>query len=171
MSVFTKKFLRLNAAGQGDVLISADTISPFSTTHDVETTVSASVGYQNLDVSVSYNSPSVAVGTNTSVTSNKLIDSSATFITDGVSVGDKVANLRAKQMGTVVSVDSETELTLDFNRFPTLNELYNIYTPDWEMERVLTDGIQKAVSTKWREAIVDVEVPSGITILKIFDMP
>ena len=60
-----------------------------------------------------------STGTNTSVTATKLVDSDATFQTDGVNVGDVVLDTSTGG-GTftkVTSVDSETELTLDDDIF------------------------------------------------------
>ena len=165
MSVFTRKFLRFNAAGQGSILLSADTINTLYTNNDWMSNLVGAVGYQNWQNFIYYDSPSVASGASTSVVTNKLVDSSATFITDGVSVGDIVSNLPSGfSYETVVSVDSETELTLTGDIFTAANEAYNIYTPEYKLEETLLDSIQKAVSTKWREAIIDVEVPEGITI-------
>lgn len=65
-----------------------------------------------------------ASGTNDSIQANSLVDSTATFISDGVVVGDIVANLSANPpaVGYVGTVVSETELTLvdyDGNPFDT----------------------------------------------------
>jgi len=164
MSVFTKKFLRLNSDAQGSVLISADTISMFSTNMDVYTTTTASVGYQNLYVRLFSDSPSKASGKSTSVTTNKLVDSLATFITDGISVGDRVGNYWQSGGADVVSVDSETELTLSDDLFSSTDEFYNIYTPSYALEESMADNIKKAISSKWRNAVLDFEVPEGVVI-------
>lgn len=164
MSVFTKKFLRLNSDSQGSVLLSADTISMFSTNAALQTDVFGVVGYQNLNVRLISNSPSKASGKSTSVVSLKLVDSSATFITDGVSVGDRVGNWYGQSNADVVSVDSETELTLTADIFGTTDEFYNIYTPDYALEESMADNIEKAISSKWRNAVLDFEVPEGVLI-------
>lgn len=57
-------------------------------------------------------------GTGTSAAANKLIDSGATFQTDGVVVGATVYNTTSNAKALVSSVDSETQLTLDTNIFP-----------------------------------------------------
>jgi hypothetical protein len=69
----------------------------------------------------------VETGTNTTATSLKLIDSAATFITNGVATGDVVHNDTAQTAATVVSVDSETQLTLNANIFTTTAQVYTVY--------------------------------------------
>lgn len=66
-------------------------------------------------------------GTNTTATSLKLIDSAATFITSHVYPGDVIHNDTASTAATVVSVDSETQLTLNANIFTTTAQAYTIY--------------------------------------------
>ena len=66
-------------------------------------------------------------GTNTTATSLKLIDSTATFITKNVKTGDVVHNDTAGTAATVVSVDSETQLTLNANIFTTTAQAYAVY--------------------------------------------
>lgn len=61
-----------------------------------------------------------STGVNTSIAGLKLIDVNATFITDGVVVGDAVYNLShptLSRFAKVTAVDSETQLSIDFNRF------------------------------------------------------
>lgn len=50
-------------------------------------------------------------GTSTSVTSTTMTDTSATFISDGVSPGDQITNATQGGYTRVVSVDSETQIT------------------------------------------------------------
>lgn len=67
-----------------------------------------------------------AKGTNTSVTTNKLIDSSATFISDDVVAGMEVYIVYQREFTTIASVDSETELTLNADLFTTSPQNYLI---------------------------------------------
>lgn len=69
----------------------------------------------------------IAGGTNTTATANKLINSAATYITKNVRTGDVVHNDTAGTAATVVSVDSETELTLNANIFPSTAQAYAVY--------------------------------------------
>lgn len=56
-------------------------------------------------------------GQNTSTSANKLIDSGTTFISNGVAATDTVYNDTDSTNAAVVSVDSETQLTLDADIF------------------------------------------------------
>ena len=67
-------------------------------------------------------------GTNTSATAFKLIDSGASFITNGIIVGCVVKNTTDNTYSSVVSVDSQTQLTLKTNIFPTTPKGYAVYS-------------------------------------------
>ena len=73
----------------------------------------------------------ISEGTTTTVTADKLIDSAATFTTDGVAVGDRarVENVNGVSYALVTSVDSQTQLTLDANIVVSTTEVYIIETP------------------------------------------
>jgi hypothetical protein len=58
-------------------------------------------------------------GSNTSNTANKLVDSTASFLSDGIVEGDIVLNESSNAIAEVVSVDSNTALTLSSNLFPS----------------------------------------------------
>ena len=86
--------------------------------------------------------------------SNLLIDSSATFITDGVKKGDIVeANA---PFTTVVSVDSETQITLADYNIGTAAQGYGIYSDFNEPVRFIQNAIADALSSKWTEPIYEV---------------
>ena len=68
----------------------------------------------------------LAAGTNTSVASLQLVDSGATFITDGVKVDDIVVNTDTGNVSTVLSVDSQTTLTLTDDIFTATPDNYKI---------------------------------------------
>jgi len=67
-------------------------------------------------------------GTSTTVTASKLIDSTGLFITNNVKTGDVVHNDTAGTAATVVSVDSETQLTLNANIFTATAQVYVVYS-------------------------------------------
>lgn len=74
--------------------------------------------------SISIDPNNLTIGQVTSVSANKLIDSSATFITNGIRPGDVIYKYTSNPSvwsagvsATVVSVDSETQLTLDTDIF------------------------------------------------------
>jgi len=68
------------------------------------------------DAQVAFEPPTTTVSdgsaTSASADGKTLIDSAATFVTDGVIAGANVVNSTTGAFGTVISVDSETQLTL-----------------------------------------------------------
>lgn len=72
----------------------------------------------------------ITSGSNTSFVVNLLVDSAATFITDGIGTDYVVANLVTGQVATVISVNSETSITLSDNIFPVRNTDYKIFSPE-----------------------------------------
>lgn len=70
----------------------------------------------------------IETGTSTTVTALKLIDSTGIFITNNVKTGDVVHNDTFGTVATVVSVDSQTQLTLNANIFTATAQLYTIYS-------------------------------------------
>jgi hypothetical protein len=66
-------------------------------------------------------------GTSTSVVASKLVDSTATFITNNVKTGDIVYNDTDETAATVVSVDSQTQLTLNADIFTATAEIFTVY--------------------------------------------
>jgi hypothetical protein len=69
----------------------------------------------------------IAGGSNTSTTAFKLINSAALYITKNVKTGDVVHNDTAGTAATVVSVDSETQLTLNADIFTSTAQVYAVY--------------------------------------------
>ena len=69
----------------------------------------------------------VTSGSNTTATAFKLISSTSTFITNNIAIGDVVYNDTDETSATVVSVDSETQLTLNANIFAATAKLYAVY--------------------------------------------
>ena len=70
----------------------------------------------------------IETGTSTTVTASKLIDSTGLFITNNLAVGDVVHNDTSATAATVVSVDSETQLTLNANIFTATAQSYTVYS-------------------------------------------
>lgn len=68
-------------------------------------------------------------GTATTDTTDKLVDSNATFQTDGVAIGDTAFNQDDGTAALVTAVDSETSLSLDSDNFPDGNEDYRVGGP------------------------------------------
>jgi hypothetical protein len=65
-------------------------------------------------------------GTNTSILIDSLDDSNATFITNGVKIGDIAVNTTTNDVATVISVISETQLLLDADIFTSSGDDYVI---------------------------------------------
>jgi len=84
----------------------------------------------------------------TTDTTNKIIASAATFLTDGVQPGMRVKNTTDNTYGYVDTVDSETQLTMDSDLCPDGNEniivANEVLIPD--IERILELG---AVGEAW----------------------
>lgn len=69
----------------------------------------------------------IHTGANTGVATNKLITITGDFVFDNIKVGDIVYNISAGTAATVVSVDSETQITLNANIFTTGGQSFKIY--------------------------------------------
>jgi hypothetical protein len=69
----------------------------------------------------------IHTGVNTSVVTNKLITITGDFIFDNVKTGDVVYNISGATAATVVSVDSETQITLNANIFTTGGQTFRVY--------------------------------------------
>jgi hypothetical protein len=70
----------------------------------------------------------IETGSITTVTAFRLIDSTGLFIANNVKTGDVVHNDSSGTAATVVSVDSQTQLTLNANIFTATTQVYNIYS-------------------------------------------
>ena len=69
----------------------------------------------------------ITSGTNTSASTDALIDSLADFINDNIKEGDIVYNVTAGTSATVVNVKSSTQLDLNADIFTTDPEEYIVY--------------------------------------------
>jgi len=81
--------------------------------NEAEVTVNGTtqtVGVDFIDRSVG---DSLSSGTTTGTTADKLVDSGATFISDGVTVGDQVRNTTDDTYAIITAVDSETTLSIN----------------------------------------------------------
>lgn len=67
-----------------------------------------------------------SAGINTTATAFKLIDSGATFIASGIKVDHIVLNLTDTTEAKVLSIDSETQLTLDTDIFTDTTKSYKV---------------------------------------------
>lgn len=82
---------------------------------------------------------STLTGTNTSISASKLINSAATFQTSGVKKGDLAKNTTANTTAKVVSVDGETQLTLDTDIFTATGQNYEIKSLTIQVKEYIDD--------------------------------
>jgi len=95
---------------------------------------------------VNYYPTQITSGVTTAAGLNTLTDTNATFVTSGVQVGQQVVNTTAASSysgfsGFVVSVDSQTQLTLSYSPFGvagTIGDSYGVFSTNGivEVERV-----------------------------------
>ena len=86
-----------------------------------------------------YYSTLLASGTNTAIVANQLVDAGATFLTDGIKVGDIVVNIADKTQANVLSIINDQTLGLSADIFPApFGDSYAVYdsTRINEVERV-----------------------------------
>ena len=104
-------------------------------------------------------------GSSTSTATNKLIDGNATFVTDGIRPGDVIYKYQSDPStwssgisATVVSVDSETQLTLDANIFfPVVGDLWTYGTQQG------TDAVRGSTPLIYKSQ------PSGVALSRIVE--
>lgn len=71
---------------------------------------------------------SLTSGTNTSVVLNSLVNSTASFLSNGITAGDIVVNLDTNAVSEVVTVSSNTTIVLISNIFLTTAKSYKIFS-------------------------------------------
>lgn len=83
-------------------------------------------------------------GTNTSLVSGALVDSTASFTTNGIAAGDVVTNLTTGLTATVVSVLTNTSIQLSANIFLATGNSYGIFSSATikQAEKVVNSRIQ-----------------------------
>ena len=64
----------------------------------------------------------------TSVVTNKLVDSTQLFKTNGIKVGDIIQNHTTETKATVTAIDSDTVLGMSSSIFSAAGDSYSIYT-------------------------------------------
>ena len=70
----------------------------------------------------------ITTGTNTSVASSLLVDSTALFLSNGVSVGDIVANITTGAIANILQIISNTSVSLSDDIFSSSGENYRIFS-------------------------------------------
>jgi len=125
-------------------------------------------------VIIPYIGNSVLSNTITGTAVTKLIDSTATFKTKQVAIGDIVYNNNTFQSANVTGIDSETQLSIDNNIFSVIGNSYTIfYTSSYHGETnvncylyIGTAGNLK-VQTAGGDIITFVAVPVGLFPLQV----
>ena len=99
-------------------------------------------------------------GTNTSVVSLELVDSTALFTTYDIAAGDVVTNLTTGLVSTVVSVLSNTALLLDSNIFLAAGNAYTIISSATvvQAEKVINNKLSLLVNSNLTKPTVEFPV-------------
>lgn len=115
----------------------------------------------------------VAAGTATSVVADQLVDSTASFVTRNVQVGDVVYNNVTLQAATVVRVVNNTTLVLNANIFLATNT-YTVYANNNDNACVLFIGVGgklRVITAGGQEVIFD-SILGGtflpVQVIKVF---
>jgi hypothetical protein len=119
-------------------------------------------------IEIPYPSP-LSSGNNTSVTASKLVCSTATFITNGVKIGDVVYNNGSTNptIATVTAVDSQTQLSLSANIFTAQPVAFVVYPSSASAGRVdspilyIGAGGTVVVETDGGDIVAFVGAPAG----------
>ena len=96
-------------------------------------------------------------GTNTAVVSGQLVDSTATFLADGLSAGDVVTNLTTGLVSTVTLVLSNTAIQLDSNIFLAAGNAYGIFSSSRivQAEKVTNDKLRLLVNSNLTKPTIE----------------
>ena len=99
-------------------------------------------------------------GTNTSVVSGQLVDSTGGFFSLDISAGDVVTNLTTGLVSTVVSVLSNTALQLDSNIFLASGNAYAIISSSTanQAEKVLNNKLSLLVNSNLTQPTIEFPV-------------
>lgn len=96
-------------------------------------------------------------GTNTSVVSNQLVDSTALFTTYDISAGDVVTNITTGLVSAVSSVVSNTVLALDSNIFLASGNSYGIFSSSTinQAEKVINNKLSLLVNSNLTQPTIE----------------
>jgi len=99
-------------------------------------------------------------GTNTSVVSNQLVDSTALFTTYDISAGDVVTNITTGLVSAVSSVVSNTVLALDSNIFLASGNSYGVFSSSTinQAEKVINSKLSLLVNSNLTQPTVEFPV-------------
>ena len=99
-------------------------------------------------------------GTNTSVVAGQLVDSTATFLSNGLSAGDVVTNLTTGLVSTVVLVLSNTAIQLDSNIFLAAGNAYAIFSSSTtnQAEKVINNKLGLLINSNLTKPTIEFPV-------------
>lgn len=99
-------------------------------------------------------------GTNTAVVSGQLVDSTATFLADGLSAGDVVTNITTGLVSTVTLVLSNTAIQLDSNIFLAAGNAYAIFSSSKvvQAEKVINNKLGLLVNSNLTKPTIEFPV-------------
>lgn len=102
------------------------------------------------------------VGTNTAVVSGQLIDSTASFLAEGIVSGDVVTNLTTNLTSFVTSVLSNTSILLDSNIFLAAGNAYGIFSSSKIVpaEKVLNPNVTLLVNSNLTNPTIEFPIYS-----------
>ena len=113
----------------------------------------------------------IKTGTSTSVVTSKLVDSTGLFVTNNLATGDVIHNDTLSTAATVVTVDSQTQVTLNANIFTATAQTYTVYSmsPQTSMGNpgcfLYVGGAGNvSVVTEGNDVITFNAVPAGTTL-------
>lgn len=100
------------------------------------------------------------IGTNTTVTSGQLVDSSGAFLSTDITAGDVVTNLTTGLVSTVVSVLSNTAILLDSNIFLATGNAYGVFSSATvtQAEKVINNKLTLLVNSNLTQPTIEFPV-------------
>lgn len=120
-------------------------------TQTLSTTLRASSAIATPTTEYSVHDSAKVTSTATSTTSNKLVDTAGSFVTNLVAVGDIIKNTTSGKFALVTAVDSATQLSVSADIFSSTNT-YVIYP-----------GLGFKLQQSWKELMVVLDVTSAAT--------
>lgn len=165
----TNKLIKIEAAN-GDFFLNPNYVTVVGTRDGIYFNANSYYRFQSITIGHGWNQAYVfefhhgVIGATTSAATTgggnpgQLIDTSATFITDGVEVGDYV-NINNLNNFVVEAVVSETELTLTMGgqQIGSSGTLYSVAPNNsYELENAIIDSIEKINTTNAADTIITV---------------
>lgn len=163
------KLIKVNTQIQGPVYFGAESAGQIGGFNSY-----VNISYENNEsISLTFHSSQKGQLTSDSLvsgTTHTLVDTNATFVTDGVEVGDQVQILRFpngnyQTRGAITAVVSETELTVDTTEFGTqpglgpIDQHYmirsNANEPFTDAADKVIEAIAKAVTSDDKDMIIE----------------